>query len=55
MARALLIGFPSSEQGGECVSDIIGIDIISGNMDMMNRPDIYVAVDFVHADYPLRR
>src|SRR5262245_54198763 len=52
-ARALLIGFPSSEQAGRCVADIIGAGIIPGGMEMMDRPAIHAAEDFVHAGYPL--
>lgn len=51
-ARAVLIGFPSSEQGGQCVADIIGAGIIPGGMEMMDRPAIHAAEDFVHAGYP---
>jgi len=52
-ARALLIGFPTSEQGGQCVADIIGAGIIPGGMEMMDRPAIHAAEDFVNAGYPL--
>jgi glycolate oxidase len=52
-ARALLIGFPTSEQGGQCVADIIGAGIIPGGMEMMDRPAIHAAEDFVHVGYPL--
>ena len=52
-ARALLIGFPTSEQAGQCVADIIGAGIIPGGMEMMDRPAIHAAEDFVHAGYPL--
>jgi len=52
-ARALLIGFPSSEQAGECVAEIIGAGIIPGGMEMMDGPAIRAAEDFVHAGYPL--
>ena len=52
-ARALLIAFPSSEQGGQCVADIIGAGIIPGGMEMMDRPAIHAAEDFVQAGYPL--
>ena len=52
-ARALLIGFPTSEQGGQCVADIIGAGIIPGGMEMMDRPAIQAAEDFVHVGYPL--
>ena len=52
-ARAVLIGFPSSEAGGQCVADIIAGGISPGGMEMMDRPAIHAAEDFVHADYPL--
>ena len=52
-ARALLIGFPSSEQAGQCVAEIIGAGIIPGGMEMMDGPAIRAAEDFVHAGYPL--
>jgi glycolate oxidase len=53
MARGLLVGFPSSEQAGQCVADIIAAGIIPGGMEMMDRPAIRAAEDFVHAGYPL--
>ncbi|MBZ8133508.1 FAD-linked oxidase C-terminal domain-containing protein [Afifella sp. IM 167] len=52
-ARALLIGFPTNEDAGRCVGDIIGAGIIPGGMEMMDRPAIHAAEDFVHAGYPL--
>src|SRR6201987_1676390 len=52
-ARAALIGFPSSEDGGACVARIIGAGIIPGGMEMMDGPAIKAAEDFVHAGYPL--
>ena len=52
-ARALLVGFPSSEDAGACVSAIIGAGIIPGGMEMMDRPAIHAAEEFVHAGYPL--
>jgi glycolate oxidase len=52
-ARALLVGFPTSEDGGRCVADIIGAGIIPGGMEMMDRPAIRAAEDYVHAGYPL--
>ncbi|MEQ9490689.1 MAG: FAD-linked oxidase C-terminal domain-containing protein [Alphaproteobacteria bacterium] len=51
-ARALLIGFPSSEQGGDCVGKIIGAGIIPGGMEMMDRPAIHASDDFARAGYP---
>lgn len=53
VARAVLIGFPSSEQAGICVADIIGAGIIPGGMEMMDRPAIKAAEDFVKVGYPL--
>ena len=52
-ARALLVGFASSEDAGECVSRIIGAGIIPGGMEMMDRPAIHAVEEFVHAGYPL--
>jgi len=52
-ARAMLVGFPSSEDAGECVSRIIAAGIIPGGMEMMDRPAIHAAEEFVHAGYPL--
>jgi len=53
MARALLIGFASSEDAGECVSKVIGAGIIPGGMEMMDKPAIHAVEEFVHAGYPL--
>jgi len=52
-ARALLVGFPSSEDSGECVSRIIGAGIIPGGMEIMDGPAIAAVEQFVHAGYPL--
>ncbi len=52
-ARALLVGFPSSEDAGACVAGVIGAGIIPAGMEMMDRPAIHAAEDFVHAGYPL--
>jgi glycolate oxidase len=52
-ARAVLIGFPSSENAGDCVGRIIGAGIIPGGMEMMDKPAIHAAEEFVHAGYPL--
>jgi glycolate oxidase len=52
-ARAMLIGFPTSEDAGECVSRIIGAGIIPGGMEIMDGPAIAAAEEFVHAGYPL--
>jgi glycolate oxidase len=52
-ARAVLVGFPASEDAGHCVADIISAGIIPGGMEMMDRPAIHAAEEFVRADYPL--
>jgi glycolate oxidase len=52
-ARAVLLGFPSSEAAGACVAAIIGAGIIPGGMEMMDKLAIHAAEDFVHAGYPL--
>jgi len=52
-ARAALVGFPTSEDAGQCVADIIGAGIIPGGMEMMDKPAIEAAEAFVHAGYPL--
>jgi glycolate oxidase len=52
-ARAMLVGFATSEDAGECVSKIIGAGVIPGGMEMMDRPAIHFTEEFVHAGYPL--
>ncbi len=52
-ARAVLIGFPSNEAGGDCVARIIGSGIIPGGLEMMDRDAIRAAEDFCHPGYPL--
>src|ERR1700726_2319622 len=37
-ARAVLVGFASSEDAGDCVGRIIGAGIIPGGMEMMDKP-----------------
>jgi glycolate oxidase len=51
-ARALLIAFNSSELAGACVAGVIAAGIIPGGMEMMDKPAIEAAEDFVHAGYP---
>jgi glycolate dehydrogenase FAD-linked subunit len=51
-ARALLIAFDSSEAAGACVAGIIAAGIIPGGMEMMDKPAIEAAEDFVHVGYP---
>ncbi|HYM73558.1 MAG TPA: FAD-linked oxidase C-terminal domain-containing protein [Stellaceae bacterium] len=52
-ARAVLVGFASTEDAGNCVAAVIGAGIIPGGMEMMDRPAIHAAEAFVHAGYPL--
>lgn len=52
-ARALLIGFPSSETAADCVARIIGAGIIPAGMEMMDKPAIHAAEAFVNVGYPL--
>ncbi len=52
-ARALLIGFATTEDAGECVAAVIAAGIIPGGMEMMDRPAIHAAEAFVNAGYPL--
>jgi len=53
VARALLIGFPSSEAAGDCVSRVIAGGIIPGGMEMMDKPAIHAAEAYCQAGYPL--
>jgi glycolate oxidase len=52
-ARALLIGFAGIEDAGAAVAGIIAAGIIPAGMELMDRPAIHAAEDFVHAGYPL--
>jgi glycolate oxidase len=52
-ARALLIGFATTEDAGECVAAVIAAGVIPGGMEMMDRPAIHAAEAFVNAGYPL--
>ncbi|MBE9554804.1 MAG: FAD-binding protein [Proteobacteria bacterium] len=51
--RAMLTGFPTSEQAGDCVAKVIGAGIIPAGMEMMDKLATQAAEDFVHAGYPL--
>jgi glycolate dehydrogenase FAD-linked subunit len=52
-ARALLIGFQTSEEAGACVGRIIGAGIIPGGIEMMDKLATHSVEEFVHAGYPL--
>jgi glycolate oxidase len=51
-ARALLIGFSSTEEAGACVADVIGAGIVPAGMEMMDRLATNAAEDFIGAGYP---
>ena len=50
--KAALIGFPTIEDGGNCVSDIIASGIIPSGMEMMDKALIHATDNFVKAGYP---
>ncbi|HET7607522.1 MAG TPA: FAD-linked oxidase C-terminal domain-containing protein, partial [Gammaproteobacteria bacterium] len=52
-SRALLIGFPVLEDAGACVAAVIAAGIVPAGMELMDRPAIHAAEDFVAAGYPL--
>jgi glycolate oxidase len=52
-ARAMLVGFSTSEDSGECVSRIIAAGIIPSGMEIMDSPAIAAVEQFVQAGYPL--
>lgn len=52
-ARPMMIGFPSSEAAGACVSAIIASGIIPVAIEFMDKPAIEVCESFAKAGYPL--
>ena len=50
--RAMLLGFPSIAAGGDCVARIIAAGIVPAGLEMMDKPAIHAAEDFVQAGYP---
>jgi glycolate oxidase len=52
-AQAMLIGFSSTEDAGDCVAAVIAAGIIPAGMEMMDRPAIHAAEAFVKVGYPL--
>ncbi len=53
LARALLLGFPTSEAAGDCVAKVIADGIIPAGMEMMDKPAVAAAEAFCQAGYPL--
>ncbi|MBU2533110.1 MAG: FAD-binding protein [Alphaproteobacteria bacterium] len=51
-ARGLLLGFPTLDDGGNCVADIIAAGIIPGGLEMMDNMAIIAADDFQPCGYP---
>jgi glycolate oxidase len=52
-ARAVLIGFRTTEDAGNCVAAVIADGIVPAGMEMMDRPAIHAAEAFVKVGYPL--
>ena len=50
--RAALIGFPTIEDGGNCVSDIISSGIVPTGMEIMDKALIIATDNFAKAGYP---
>ncbi len=50
--KAALIGFPSIEDGGNCVSEIISNGIVPAGMEMMDKALIVATDKFAKAGYP---
>ena len=51
--KAALIGFPTIEDGGNCVTDIISNGIVPAGMEIMDKALIDATEKFVHAGYPM--
>src|ERR1700680_605826 len=52
-ARALLIGFATTQDAANCVAAVIAAGIIPAGMEMMDRLAIHAAEAFVKVGYPL--
>ncbi len=52
-ARAVLVGFPTVQQAGACVGQIIGAGIVPAGLEMMDRAATVAAERYVQAGYPL--
>ena len=50
--KAALIGFPSIEDGGNCVTDIISRGIVPAGMEIMDKALIEATDNFCKAGYP---
>jgi len=52
-ARCVLAAFPSIEQAGHAVADVIAAGIIPAGLEMMDQPATRAVEPFVNAGYPL--
>lgn len=53
VARVILASFDDVEKAGDAVAAIIGAGIIPAGLEMMDRPAVHAAEQFVHAGYDL--
>ncbi|WP_404478443.1 FAD-linked oxidase C-terminal domain-containing protein [Novosphingobium sp. BL-52-GroH] len=51
-ARAVLIGFGSVEAAARCVAEVMAAGIIPAGMELMDKPAINAAEDFLNIGYP---
>jgi len=51
-ARAVLLGFARVESAAQCVAEVIADGIIPAGMELMDRPAIHAAEDFLGVGYP---
>src|SRR5260370_9851687 len=51
-ARALLVGFPTTEDAANSVAELIAAGFIPARSEMMDRPAIRAAEAFVKVRYP---
>ncbi len=51
-AQAVLLGFPRVESAAQCVADVIAHGIIPAGMELMDRPAIHAAEDYLRIGYP---
>ena len=52
-AQVIMAGFDDVEKAGAAVATLISAGIIPAGLEMMDKPAIHAAEDFVHAGYPL--
>jgi glycolate oxidase len=52
-ARPVLFGFPTSEEAGACVADIIAAGIVPVAIEFMDKPAVEICEAFAKAGYPM--